>query len=145
MSSNCVEKYLGQSWVGLLFTADQKYVRVRSSQGPSLLITLLFTLNMCLSQLWALGGQAGYAPDFHPSSQLWLLAVITYPQKELVWSKKTGRQSLQNRLQFIKEVKKPWNNLNLNNDSIRILLKNSFFKYITDNWLIMIWFHFDFI
>jgi len=44
-------------------------------------------------------------------------------------TKKTRRQSLQNRLQFIKKANNPWNNLNLNNDSIRVLLKNSFLMY----------------
>jgi len=32
-----VKKYLGQRWVGLLFTAGQEYVRVGLDQGPSLL------------------------------------------------------------------------------------------------------------
>jgi len=36
LSSGRVEEYLGQSWVGLLFTAGQKYVWVGSGQGPSL-------------------------------------------------------------------------------------------------------------
>jgi len=36
MSSGRVKKYPGQSPVGLLFTAGQKYVVVGSGQGPSL-------------------------------------------------------------------------------------------------------------
>jgi len=36
MSSGRVKKYLGQSRVGLLFTVGQKYVRVGSGLGPSL-------------------------------------------------------------------------------------------------------------
>jgi len=40
MSSGWVKKYLGQSQVGFLFTAGQKYVRVGSDQGPSLPLML---------------------------------------------------------------------------------------------------------
>jgi len=36
ISSDQVKKYLGQGWVGLFFTAGQKYARVESGQGPSL-------------------------------------------------------------------------------------------------------------
>jgi len=35
ISSGWVPKYLGQRWVGLLFTAGQKYVQVGLGQSPS--------------------------------------------------------------------------------------------------------------
>jgi len=37
ISPGQIKKYLGQRWVGLLFTGGQKYARVGSGQGPSLL------------------------------------------------------------------------------------------------------------
>jgi len=42
---------------------------------------------------------------------------------------KSGKQSIENRLNLIRKIKHPWNGLNLNNDCIRVLLKGSFFKY----------------
>jgi len=36
IASGQVKKYPEQSWVGLLFTADQRYPRFGSGQGPSL-------------------------------------------------------------------------------------------------------------
>jgi len=40
----------------------------------------------------------------------------------------TGKQSLENRLEFFKDYTKPWN-IGLNNDEIRIYLKKQIFDY----------------
>jgi len=42
---------------------------------------------------------------------------------------KVGKQSIQFRLDFFRQFNQPWSNANLSNDSIRILLKNTFFSY----------------
>jgi len=41
---------------------------------------------------------------------------------------RTGCQSLENRLDLIKEIYQPWNN-GLTNDTLRVLLKKTFFQY----------------
>jgi len=38
---------------------------------------------------------------------------------------KVGKQSLQNSLDHIRKIARPWNDANLSNDSIRILLKDN--------------------
>jgi hypothetical protein len=44
-----------------------------------------------------------------------------------------GRQSIQNRLMFMRSIADPWNNKNqpLSDDAMRIISKKSFFKYYT--------------
>jgi len=42
---------------------------------------------------------------------------------------RVGKQSIQNRLDHLRLIKRPWNWANLSNDSIRILLKDTFFNY----------------
>ena len=45
-----------------------------------------------------------------------------------------GRQSLQNRLPHVAQIKSPWNELgtSMTNDGIRILLKKTFFRYLAN-------------
>jgi len=42
---------------------------------------------------------------------------------------RVGRQSIQNRLDHLRQINRPWNGENLSNDLIRILLKDTFFNY----------------
>ena len=44
-----------------------------------------------------------------------------------------GRQSIQNRLMFMRRITDPWNNKlkPLSNDQIRVLVKSAFFDYYT--------------
>jgi len=54
ISSGQVKKYHGQRWVGLLFTVGQKYARVGSGLGPSLLTTEQYveTHKYSMHELW---------------------------------------------------------------------------------------------
>jgi len=74
--------------------------------------------------------------DQHPSL-LYCKIVSNYyeeprkPQQGMFFDSsksRTGRQSLENRLDLIKEINQPWNN-GLNNDALRVLLKKTFFQY----------------
>jgi len=42
---------------------------------------------------------------------------------------RVGKQSIQNRLEILRLINRPWNGESLSNDLIRILLKDTFFKY----------------
>ena len=44
---------------------------------------------------------------------------------------KPGRQSIQNRLIFMRTIKYPWNSNKMSDDLIRIEMKKAFFDYIT--------------
>jgi len=46
---------------------------------------------------------------------------------------KIGKQALNNRLDHIRLINRPWSTENLSNDSIRILLKRTYFEYFSDS------------
>ncbi len=48
---------------------------------------------------------------------------------------KVGRQSLQNRLLFMRKITYPWHATAMSNDQIRIKMKHTFFQRLTDDGL----------
>jgi len=47
---------------------------------------------------------------------------------------RTGRQSIQNRLQFFREIKDPWKGIQIKDKAIRVTLKKTFFTYAKLTW-----------
>jgi len=40
-----------------------------------------------------------------------------------------GRQSIQNRISFFREIKDPWKGIQIKDEAIRVMLKKAFFTY----------------